>query len=172
MDIKPSNFLVYHNFDIKLSDFGMTIHIDNPLKVDILEGDCRYYANELLNNTMCKHILDFKTDIFSLGLSIAEIMFKLELPKNGPLWEEIRSDGFRFDEEAFKYSEVKNIDGDILKMIYWMMSVDPVNRPSTNELLEFVPQLKNRNLELKKNQYKKCGKLSVIEEIESFMNSV
>ena len=166
MDVKPSNFLVYENGDIKISDFGLIIKKDNPLKLEIIEGDCRYHSLELLNESMNNHRVDFKTDIFALGLSIAELLFKLELPKNGPLWEDIRTPSFKFKDEIIENSDIKGIDPNLLKLIYWMMSIDPKDRPSTTDLLKYVPELEYRNLRLGNHQYKKAYtmSLSLIEE--------
>lgn len=51
-----------------------------------MEGDSRYVAPELLQGRFTK-----AADIFSLGITILELASKLELPKNGYLWHELRN---------------------------------------------------------------------------------
>ena len=91
LDIKPANFLVDNNGYIKLSDFGLSHKISDLSSLDdIFEGDSTYISPEVFNRTSLKD-LDTKCDVYSLGLSFLEIMAKVELPKNGPLWRAMRT---------------------------------------------------------------------------------
>ncbi len=60
---------------------------------DITEGDVSYLSPEVFYQENLNKI-DEKSDVFSLGLSILEILFKIELPKNGKLWREMREENF------------------------------------------------------------------------------
>lgn len=51
-----------------------------------MEGDSRYIAPEILSGRFTK-----AADIFSLGITILELAYNLELPKNGHLWHVLRS---------------------------------------------------------------------------------
>ena len=94
LDIKPANFIVDSNGKVRLTDFGLSqkkedIHNLN----DITEGDVSYLSPEVFNQNNFE-LIDEKSDVFSLGMSILEILFKMQLPKNGKLWREMREDTF------------------------------------------------------------------------------
>ena len=90
-DIKPSNYLINDNFQLILNDFCLSRKEENIRKIslDELEGDSIYISPELFYKNM--GTINHKIDIFSLGLSILEILIEDELPKNGSLWQEIRN---------------------------------------------------------------------------------
>ncbi len=51
---------------------------------DIPEGDCRYLAKELLNDDPFLPFPDLtKADIFALGMTIYELVEKIQLEKSG-----------------------------------------------------------------------------------------
>lgn len=90
-DIKPSNiFLVPHprfGAMCKIGDFGMAGNVGSSS--DGQEGDTRYMPPELLSS-ISRHR---SADIFSLGLMLYEIATEhhVEMPSEGPLWHELRS---------------------------------------------------------------------------------
>lgn len=86
LDIKPTNFLVNSKGYVKIGDFGNSVLLGYDKK--FVEGDNRYIANELLNLDISQ--LDYKVDLFALGMSCLELLFKLELPNEGNLWKELR----------------------------------------------------------------------------------
>lgn len=53
---------------------------------DFSEGDCRYIAPETLESNFTK-----AADIFSLGITILEVASKVELPRNGFIWQQLRN---------------------------------------------------------------------------------
>lgn len=71
----------------KIGDLGLVSHAIDRLEVE--EGDSRYLAVELLHEDIPKNLT--KSDIFSLGLSMVELITRQELPTNGPVWHELRS---------------------------------------------------------------------------------
>ncbi|ESO02569.1 hypothetical protein HELRODRAFT_106737 [Helobdella robusta] len=68
----------------KKSDFGMVTSITSS---SVNEGDCRYLPKEILqeNTTDVQ-----KADIFSLSLTVYEAGSNVEMPLNGPTWQEYR----------------------------------------------------------------------------------
>ena len=113
-DIKPTNYLVDNNGYIILNDFGLSHKMEELSNLnDIIEGDSKYISKELfecLDNISLKNI-NYKTDIFSLGLTFLEILAKIELPSNGKLWRYIRDFGENFlDEKILIDSNIINID--------------------------------------------------------------
>ncbi len=89
LDIKPSNFFVNKEGQLKLGDFGIAVdvsRIENLVDSDQC-GDSIYMAPELLKSQLpLKQRLTQKADIFSLGASLLEIASSMNLPQNGLLW--------------------------------------------------------------------------------------
>ena len=154
LDIKPTNFLVDENGYLKLTDFGLCLKISElPFLTDITEGDFIYISKELFNFNS-QGILNAKTDIFSLGLSILEIIGKINLPASGDSWTELRSGNFELKMELFDNSNIKEKKEDFIKLISKMIA--PVNeRPLLTELINNFEELKNRYISLKNGIYKK-----------------
>ena len=92
-DIKPSNYLINDDGFLILSDFYLTKKESEIFskKIEAPDGDSIYISPELFY--MQNEKLSHKTDIFSLGLSILEILTNEELPKNGKIWQDIRKNG-------------------------------------------------------------------------------
>jgi serine/threonine protein kinase len=155
LDIKPGNFFIDHMGGVKLGDFGLSKR-KSELEEDTFEGDAIYLAPELLKNHNKKE-LDYRSDIFSLGLSFAEILFKVELPQNGELWKKIRSENFKFEKEFFQNSNLVLNEGDceFVRMIYEMITVKIIQRPSAIELLKKYQELSSRYNRLIRKDYRR-----------------
>jgi serine/threonine protein kinase len=110
-------------------------------------------APEILESTRVKN-LDERCDIFSLGLSIIEILFRIELPQNGPLWRAIRSEGFIFGNDFYLHSNLENISEDFHELIFGMINPDPKKRFGISYMFENFPELNNRLEKLNVNKYK------------------
>jgi len=156
-DIKPTNYLVDDEGFIILNDFGLS-HKEKELSYldDIIEGDSKYISKELfecLDSISLKKINN-KTDIFSLGLTILEIIAKIELPSNGQLWKDLRNSGSDIlSNKIFVNSNISDIE-DFLKLIKKM--IKPVNeRPSLMELINETSELNKRYELLKRKSYNK-----------------
>lgn len=77
MDVKPDNIYV-KNGVYKLGDFGCATLLDRSLPIE--EGDARYMPQEILNE---KYDHLDKVDIFSLGVTIYELIKGSPLPESG-----------------------------------------------------------------------------------------
>ena len=160
-DIKPSNFLVQENGQLLLSDFCLTIKEKDLIKYssDELEGDSMFISPELFYRD--KDAINTKTDIFSLGLSILQILTNVDLPKNGLVWQLIRTVGIP---QEF-LDQIPYLDGDnkILKnLITSMTNYNSANRPDLNNILndkDKYPYLYERYQLLLNNKY--CYKLDL-----------
>ena len=162
-DIKPTNYLVDDDGFIILNDFGLS-HKEKELSYldDIIEGDSKYISKELfecLDSISLKKINN-KTDIFSLGLTILEIIAKIELPSNGQLWKDLRNSGSDIlSNKIFVNSNISDIE-DFLKLIKKM--IKPVNeRPSLMELINETSELNKRYELLKRKSYKKIEQFKI-----------
>ena len=92
-DIKPSNYLINDNGCLILNDFYLAEKESEIIskKIEAPDSDSRYTSPELFYTQSEK--ISHKTDIFSLGLSILEILINEDLPKNGNIWQNIRKNG-------------------------------------------------------------------------------
>ena len=163
-DIKPSNFLINDHYQLIINDFCLSIKEENIRKIssDELEGDSIYISPELFYKNM--GTINHKTDIFSLGLSILELLFEGDLPKNGSLWQEIRNreiPQYFFD----KIIELKRDNGNdylnrnkFIELIKDMTQINSELRPELDSLLnneEKYPELFARYQSLKSGKYDK-----------------
>ncbi|KAK2429165.1 Mitosis inhibitor protein kinase wee1 [Trifolium repens] len=122
IDVKPDNIYV-KNGVYKLGDFGCATLIDNSLPIE--EGDVRYMPQEILNKNY-DH-LD-KVDIFSLGVSIYELVLKLPLPQPGG------GHVLNFKEGKLPLLTCHSLQ--FQNLLKAMIDPDPVKRPSARELVE------------------------------------
>ena len=154
LDIKPANFLVDNNGYIKLSDFGLSHKISDLSSLDdIFEGDSTYISPEVFNRTSLKD-LDTKCDVYSLGLSFLEIMAKVELPKNGPLWRAMRTYEINtIPKEFFVNWNIKDINP------FWELIQKMIcaynERMNIVDIVNTFPELNKRLNLLRNNQYQK-----------------
>lgn len=56
--------------------------------MEYTEGDSRYLAPEVMQGKITT-----KADVFSLGLTLLEVVCSVDLPKGGELWHTLRSGG-------------------------------------------------------------------------------
>ena len=163
-DIKPTNFLVDNNGYIKLNDFDLSHKVEElSFLDDIIEGDSRYISKELFDNNdnISMSNLDNRCDLFSLGLSLLEILFRVDLPKNGKLWRDIRNDNFSVPKEFLNNLKIEN-NKEFMNLINFMIT--PINkRPTLLQLIEKFPELNKRYELLKNNKYSKSSDIMKFE---------
>ena len=138
-DIKPTNYLIMDNNQLILNDFCLSIK-EKDIKTNELEGDSIYISPELFYKNI--GVISHKSDIFSLGLSILEILIGDELPKNGPLWQEIRNRGI--PKEFF--DKIILIDNDYAqrdKLIDLIQNMTKINSNERPELCNILNDINN-----------------------------
>lgn len=151
-DIKPKNFLVDEHGYIKLIDFCLSRDRDFVLSNmgDLIEGDSRYLSPELFS----KNNVDYKSDYFSLGLTLLEIFYDVNLPKNGLIWQQIRTNGI--PNECFVENKL-NLPSNYLCLIASMTNIDPNLRVNIIDIFNDqtnYPELFKRYTALKDGGYK------------------
>ena len=140
-DIKPSNILVSMNQKFKLGDMGLARNLQlQDDRFHIEEGDCRYMSKELLEDYNSKCTDYTKCDIFSLGISIYELMMPetIELPRNGPFWNQLRENNLSSIDELPYSPHLKHL-------VKTMMAADPLDRPSAKDILTcYLPKMNSK----------------------------
>jgi serine/threonine protein kinase len=157
LDIKPGNFLIDENGGVKLGDFGLVKKISLIEKgEDVFEGDSGYIAPEFFGqcSSSKKRKINFKCDIFSLGLTIMELLSKIEVPQNGILWEKIRSPNFKIPPEFLNNSNIQITD-EMISLIQNMILTEPDERPLINDIFQNpeFPNINKRFLDLIEGRY-------------------
>ena len=164
-DIKPSNFLIKDEGQLLLSDFCLTIKEKDIINYssEDFEGDSMFISPELFYKD--RDIINKKTDIFSLGLSILQILINVDLPKNGLTWQLMRTVGIP---EEF-LNKIPNFEGDgniFKKLIISMTNYKADNRPDLENILkdkETYPVFYQKYQEVMENKYKSLIDLTKLE---------
>ena len=157
-DIKPTNYLVMDNNQLLLNDFCLSIKEENinSITTGLIEGDSVYISPELFYKDI--GIITHKIDIFSLGLSILEILVDFSLPKNGQIWQEIRNTGLPKD----YLDKIPLINNDfenrnkLIELIKDLTQINSILRPELESVLNDknkYPELYNRYKMLENNNY-------------------
>lgn len=135
MDVKPANLFLGRDGHYKIGDFGLVVELTRDL-ADAMDGDSKYIAPELLEGTFTK-----AADIFSLGITVLELACSLELPKGGPLWQQLRR-------KQLPVEFTTGLSDDLILLISSMMDPNPCNRPTVDDILSMqcVRQADTRNL--------------------------
>ena len=110
---------------------------------DFAYGDCTYMAMELLSKDINGPIPDMKkADIFSLGISIYELIERKRLSKTDDSWRSLRSDQIPFSD---------NYSPQLQNLIRTMMASDPALRPNVGDLLNgfLISESEKENKDLK-----------------------
>lgn len=109
--------------------------------MDLQEGDGKYCASELLEDEFLKqsllepHTL-FKSDVFSLGLSLTEIFMQnqLKLELNGSTWHSVRNN-------QIPWENIPCGDTNIVNLLKRMTCRDHKLRPSIDKVVLDVNQI-------------------------------
>mmetsp|Transcript_31977 Transcript_31977/g.23638 ORF Transcript_31977/g.23638 Transcript_31977/m.23638 type:complete len:113 (+) Transcript_31977:919-1257(+) len=96
------------------------------------DGDCRYQAKETFNDDPDLPFPDLKkADIYSLGMTIYELIEGIELKKEEDDFLNVREGKWDFTTRA-----KETYSAELLETVRKMLDINPDNRPPTNDLLE------------------------------------
>ena len=133
-DIKPSNILINESNEIKIIDFGIS-KIKNSMYNDFTTKNYLTPKYASPEQRQLKNI-DFRSDIYSVGIVIAEILLEKE---------------FEFEEDIIDYVKNSELDERYISIILSMITVEVGNRINT------VSELRNSFQEFNKKENKVYG---------------
>lgn len=137
-DIKPENLLVNSKGEVKLADFGMAGHGDGEMKRKVFKtyaGTCLFMSPERIMG----EAHGFDSDIWSLGLSLAQLAIGKNPMEQGQYWDLV----LRHKEENTGAESSLGIDYQALNIsvsfqdfLKQCLRMNPSHRPSAFQLLE------------------------------------
>ncbi|KAI9226261.1 MAG: kinase-like domain-containing protein [Piptocephalis tieghemiana] len=128
LDVKPANCMLTRKWTVRLGDFGHALPQSEDPHVGWGgdEGDKEYVAPEVIRRGLYLPA----ADVFSLGMSMLEMVLNIVLPAEGEVWE-------RFREGDFSDCEVAEAgrSGEVLGVMWGLMCPDPADRTTLEGLL-------------------------------------
>ncbi|XP_067100181.1 membrane-associated tyrosine- and threonine-specific cdc2-inhibitory kinase isoform X2 [Osmerus mordax] len=146
LDLKPANVFLTRSGRLKLGDFGLLLELPgweggaggtgrqggrSQETQDPQEGDPRYMAPELLRGEYSP-----AADVFSLGVSILELVCNMEVPKGGEGWQQLR-------QGCLPSQFTSGLSGELQAVLQMMLSPEPCSRASVATLLS-LPVIRRR----------------------------
>nr|CDJ98522.1 Serine threonine protein kinase-related domain containing protein [Haemonchus contortus] len=128
LDVKPSNIFISNDSICKLGDFGLAFDMNKIPRDSAEEGDKYYMAPEILNDSPTT-----AADIYSLGVSMLELATDIDLREQSP---KVRNGELAADLFG-------NIHDELREMIQSLILPDPLDRPTTSQLLSDEKLLAN-----------------------------
>jgi serine/threonine protein kinase len=148
LDIKLDNILLDDSFNIRLSDFGSAVKIDDQPFTGFRRGTPKYMAPEVLNLQNGETFDAYKADVYSMGICIYLMLFK-----RFPVYEDVP---YPATKDLLDYPEIcqtcpfdcdktrwAQVSPEIQRILIACLNKDPVDRPSTSELIShfYLPAL-------------------------------
>ncbi|OQR89644.1 ser/thr kinase [Thraustotheca clavata] len=120
LDIKPANLFISMNGIVKIGDLGTAMEVGDDGEGQ--EGDRAYMALELLDSPRRAT----SADIFSLALTMIELIQKDPLPQDGKAWHDLRHDKL----PDLNFSEA------LTNLLGQMISIESTQRPTAAQILQ------------------------------------
>ncbi len=141
-DIKPANLFMTDNKEIKIGDFGISAQKKKRGETNTLTiGTPRFMAPEMFNRTG----YDSKIDVYALGCTFFVICY-FALPREiVTITDASGTRGEIQDVNVSKFMNWNFYSNEIKKLIFKMIDRNPVTRLSSEQVLNDVKALFNRN---------------------------
>lgn len=132
-DLKLGNIFFDKDYNLKIGDFGLAAVLanDRERKYTVC-GTPNYIAPEVLLGKHSGH--SFEVDIWSIGVMIYALLVgkpPFQSKDVNTIYERIKNRDFHFPQEKYVSPEAKVLIQDIL-------SIDPLERPSVDEIMDYV----------------------------------
>lgn len=151
-DLKPSNILLDENYEIRISDFGLSRFWNegNSILTNFI-GTPYYMAPELINDD---DKYNEKVDVYSFSIIMYQVLYKYELPAAKNVFnffsKVINGQRLPFDKFRFQYGE------ELYNLINQCWLGSPSSRPSFTDILELIPNVLPKDVDiLAFNEYAK-----------------
>ena len=159
-NIKPSNIFLMKKDFVKLGDFEVAKNVSSTLShTKTIVTTLEYSAPEILNNQK----YSFGVDIWSLGVTFYQLI-TLNYPFEGDSNDEI--------EKNIRERKIKEIpkdciiDKSFIELIYKMMSLNPKDRPTAEQILENTTIKSRMDCYLRENEFNAKEANEAIDEYE------
>jgi serine/threonine protein kinase len=140
LDVKLDNILLDNYFNVRLSDFGSALKIEQSPFTMFRRGTPKYMAPEVFNLESEQTFNAYKADIYSLGVCIFLMLFKRfpayqdkEYPHTMQLFEKpeiVEECPFDIDESRWR-----QLSQEIRKILVACLNRDPEQRPQSIDLI-------------------------------------
>ncbi|XP_057798657.1 rust resistance kinase Lr10-like [Salvia miltiorrhiza] len=148
-DIKPHNILLDHNFNPKISDFGLAKLCSTDKKtvtMTAVRGTIGYVAPELISRSI--GAVSNKADVYSFGMLLVEMVgLKRDLSGNNgdstkyfPYWiYDCFNQGNDIEiGNADENDSTRKVGRKMTIVALWCIQMNPDDRPSMNKILEML----------------------------------
>lgn len=136
-DIKLGNLLLNEKLEIKLSDFGLASKLEYVgEKKRTICGTPNYIAPEVLDGTTGH---SFAVDVWSMGV----LAYTLLIGRPPFETDDVKKTYRRIKLNDYQFPDYPTISDDAKDLISKLLVLEPVNRPSIGEILEFTFFTKN-----------------------------
>jgi len=166
LDLKPCNVFVSARHELKLGDFGISIDLKKAKTKKAkmaYSGDPIYIAPELMNfERSLSDDVCARTDIFSLGILLLELLCDIKAPSQGPIFQALRSDDVDFDafepepeeqpaEQPAEHAEQHaELHAQLKLLCRDMLRRESSERPTATQLLRRIERIKASHAELER----------------------
>jgi len=159
IDLKPDNIFISNDFIFKIGDFGVSINCnidpdETPRSLKkkhrVQSGDPIYIAPELLSfeRALDKNV-DTKTDIFSLGIILLEMLCDIKAPSQGPVFQNLRNGILDFcvlepsprSNKMINVEVMSQIDDEIKDLCMHMLRKQSDLRPDCTEIIGQIDEI-------------------------------